>query len=204
MPSKAVQAHYRAGQASAVDEPFVALNGHTIHTRLICPDDDDLLLDLFDHLSPETRWRRFHAHMENLDPARLLEAAKTLAAVDNRTQGGAVLALIPGTDGPGGETLIGVARIARLPDDPDAPEAEAAIVVRDDWQQQGIGTALLARLTLLAHEMGVHTLVATVQADNDKMLEVLRWLNLPIQEQISHGEMEIRMDISHLRETIGG
>lgn len=193
--AKSIKAGYKAKPAVQVDTPFTALNGRTVYTRTIRPDDDDLLLDLFARLSPETRWRRFHSHVENLDPERLNQAAKDLAAVDNRTQGGAVLALVPGPDG---EQLIGVARLARMPNEPTSPEAETAIVVQDDWQRQGIGTALLERLTVLARSMGLDVLVATIQADNDRMLEVLRWLNLPMHEQISHGELEIRLDISQL------
>ncbi len=187
---------------SLIDTPLVARNGTVLTTRLLQPDDDDLLLDLFNRLSPDSRWRRFHSHVDNLDDARLHEAAKELAAVDNRTMGGAVLALIvhpAHSDQPSQEELIGVARLARDPGMPDALEAEAAIVVRDDFQQQGIGTALLARLSELAQTMGITTLTATVQSDNEQMLDVLRWLNVPYTKRVSHGEMEIRLDINTIK-----
>ena len=198
MPSQTVSDSSPNPIYSLIDTPIVARNGAILTTRLLRPDDDDLLLDLFIRLSPETRWRRFHAHVDNMDDARLHQSAKELAAVDNRTLGGAVLALIVHPDQPGREELIGVARLARDPNTPTSPEAEAAVVVRDDFQQQGIGTALLVRLTELARNMGVTTLLATVQSDNERMLDVLRWLNLPRTEQVSHGEMEIRLDIRDL------
>ncbi len=181
-----------------IDTPIVARNGTVLVTRLLRPDDVDLLLDLFAHLSPETRWRRFHAHVDNVEDSRVRQTAKELAAVDNLTLGGAVLALIPHPDEPQKEELIGVARLARDPKTPTSPDAEAAVVVRDDYQRQHIGTALLARLTELARNMGITTLVATVQSDNASMLDVLRWLNLPRKDHASHGEIEIRLDIRDL------
>ncbi len=181
-----------------IDTPIVTRSGTVLVTRLLRPDDDDLLLDLFAHLSPETRWRRFHSHIDNMDDSRLHQAAKDLAAVDNLTLGGAVLAILVHPERAEQEELIGVARLARDPATPTSPDAEAAVVVRDDFQKQGIGTALLARLTELARSMGINTLTATVQSDNARMLDVLRWLNLPRTDHASHGETDIRVDIRDL------
>jgi len=185
-----------------IDTPLIARNGVVLKTRLIQPDDDDLLLDLFAHLSQESRWRRFHAHVDNVEDVRVSQTAKELAAVDNLTLGGAVLALLVHPDTPEREELIGVARLARDPKTPTSLDAEAAVVVRDDFQRQRIGTALLARLTELARNMGIETLMATVQSDNQSMLDVLRWLDLPRTDHASHGEIDIRLDIRDLESRI--
>ncbi|MCB0048160.1 MAG: hypothetical protein KDE24_01250, partial [Caldilinea sp.] len=60
---------------------------------LIRPADAPLLEDLFYRLSPESRWRRFHALTDGIPPERIAEQAGTMANVDNRTLEGAVVAV---------------------------------------------------------------------------------------------------------------
>lgn len=175
---------------TAFNRRFVTHQGTRIHTRLIQPQDADLLIDLFEHLSAETRWRRFHVSVENVERARVREIASQLANVDNRVGGGAVLALTED------ERLVGVARLARPTADIQATTAEVAVVVRDDFQGQGIGLSLLELLVRLARHMDIKTLSATVQADNAAIFTMLRRLNLPVTTQTRSGEttMEIRID----------
>jgi acetyltransferase len=169
-------------------------DGYTLSTRLIRPDDAPLLLDLFEQLSSESRRRRFHAGMDHLSEEYKQQAAAALAHVDNRTQGGAVLAIDPRAEG--GEQIVGVARLARPEDRPEDEEAEAAITVRDDFQQRGVGTQLLRRLVLLARQMGIQTLVALIEADNEPALKVFRSLNLPTETHIRHAEVEMRIALT--------
>ena len=161
-------------------------DGLKLHIRLIRPNDDEGLLDLFEHLSPETRWRRFHAGVNNLSSKVKRDTAKRLANVDNRALGGAILAL---HEENGAEAIVGVARLARPLEQPDAPIAEAAITVRDDFQKRGIGTELLRRLVLLAKTMKVKTMLAEVEADNLRAIQLFQNLDLPTDVSASHGEI---------------
>lgn len=174
---------------------FTARNGELIRCRLIRPDDAHLLIDLFSHLSPESRRRRFNLPLENIDSARIEEEAQRLANVDNRTVGGAVLAL----SGPEeAAQLIGVARLGRYPNQPASQEAETALVVRDDFQGQGVGSALLALLAILARRMAVHTLTASVQADNDALFALLRGFHLPFERHTTRGETTISLAVADI------
>ena len=172
---------------------FTSSTGACIRTRLIRPDDAPLLIDLFNHLSPETRHRRFHLSGGNIDSKRLLDTAQELAAVDNRTTGGAVLAFATNR---GSDELIGVSRLARPADDRAATMADVAIVVRDDYQGQGIGTLLLKLLFDLAALMGIKTLTATVQADNERVFSMLRKLNVPVKTHTSYNETEMWIELA--------
>lgn len=174
---------------------FRARNGREVRVRLITPDDWPLLIDLFHHLSPQTRWRRFHTVMDEPDPALVERMARQLADVDNRTQGGAVLALL---DENGQETLIGVGRLARPPEDPDSPAAEAAVVVRDDWQGQGVGTVLTLLLVSLARRMGVKELWAMVQADNAPLFQVISGMRHAMELRTAAGETELRVHLDQI------
>ena len=132
-----------------------------VTTRPVRPDDAPLFCRLWDRLSPETVYRRFHA------PLRLPPAdAHRLVEVDHDLRE-ALVAVV------GGE-VVGVARYDRSPTDPRT--ADVAVVVEDAWQGVGVGRQLLAELTALAGRRGVRTLNADVQADNDRVVGLVRRL----------------------------
>ncbi len=131
-------------------------------TRPVRPDDEPRFVRLWPRLSAETRYRRFHAPVHRFP----MSFVRRLVVVDHDLRE-AVVAEI------GGE-VVGVARYDRLPGDPAT--AELAVVVEDAWQGVGLGRQLLTELLRLAAERGVRTLTATVQADNERMLGMLRRL----------------------------
>jgi GNAT superfamily N-acetyltransferase len=133
-----------------------------VATRPVQDDDLARFVRLWPRLSMETRYRRFHSPVHRLP----MDLVHRLVHVDHDARE-AVVALV------GGE-VVGVARYDRSPADP--AEAEFAIVVEDDWQNVGLGRQLLGELTRLAARRGVRELTATVQADNDRMVWLIRRL----------------------------
>jgi GNAT superfamily N-acetyltransferase len=133
----------------------------TVDTRPVRPDDGPLFCRLWDRLSPETVYRRFHAPLRRppADAARLVDVDHDLRE--------ALVAVV------GGE-VVGVAHYDRSPDDPAT--ADVAVVVEDGWQGVGVGRQLLGELTELAARRGVRSLTADVQADNDRMVGLVRRL----------------------------
>ena len=132
-----------------------------VETRPVRPDDGPLFCRLWDRLSPETVYRRFHAPLRSpaVDAQRLVEVDHDLRE--------ALVAVV------GGE-VVGVARYDRSPTDPGT--ADVAVVVEDAWQGVGVGRQLLAELTALAGRRGVRRLTADVQTDNDRMVGLVRRL----------------------------
>jgi acetyltransferase len=169
---------------------FKTRTGRTLRSRLIRHGDKEGLIDFFNRLSPEAKRRRFHTPLENPDPALLQERANYFVNVDNRTNGGAVLALYRDETG---EHIVGVARLMRPDHQPNAPEAEAAIVVRDDFQGEGVATELLRRMVLLARQMKVKTILAEIEADNYPAIKLFRELDLPTESTTTHGETILRI-----------
>jgi GNAT superfamily N-acetyltransferase len=133
-----------------------------VATRPVQPDDRVLFRRLWPRLSRDTVYRRFHSPLHGLPP----EAVDRLVTVDHDLRE-AVVALV------GGE-VVGVARYDRSPADPAT--AEFAILVEDAWQGVGLGRQLLVELIDLAASRGVHTLTATVQRDNDRVIALIRRL----------------------------
>lgn len=66
---------------------------------------------------------------------------------------------------------MGVARYARLPDEPEV--AEAAITVVDAYQGRGLGTVLLGVLAGTARDHRITTFCNYVLADNEAMIRLL-------------------------------
>lgn len=175
---------YRAN-IDRVRKRFRTRSGKVLGSRLLTPADTPLLVDFFHELSIESRMRRFHQVNREVSPEEIRTTAQRLANVDNLTTGGAVLALERGV---WGERIVGVARLMREDETPNSPEAEAAIVVRDDFHGDGVGSEILRRLVLLARKMSVRTMVANIETSNLAAIRLFRALDLPTTSKTSHGE----------------
>ena len=121
------------------------------------PTDVDALGALVDRCSDESLYRRFHGAAGPYVRRELERVASPtwlhrswVAVADGAIRGTATLAW----SGSG--------------------QTDIAVLVEDAWFRQGIGRALLHRLTSEARRRGVDVLRATVQADNDRAVRFLR------------------------------
>jgi RimJ/RimL family protein N-acetyltransferase len=131
-------------------------DGRRVAIRPIGPDDHERLRAAHARLSPESRYRRFLATKSELSSSD----ARYLVEIDGSDH----LALVATLPDEPDEPIVAVARYIRLPDDPTA--AEYAIVVGDDYQRQGLGGELMARLAHAAVTRGIQRFRATMLADN--------------------------------------
>jgi acetyltransferase len=84
--------------------------------------------------------------------------------------------------------------VARLAcDADDRAVAEIALVVRDDYQGEGLGRALFEDLEQLARSRGLRCLSALVQAENTTMRRLLQSAGLPITSETTRGETMLRI-----------
>jgi GNAT superfamily N-acetyltransferase len=120
--------------------------------RPIAPADASQLDAAHGRLSPETVRRRYLAPKPHLS-ARDLRYLTEVDGVDHL----AFVALE-------GNAIVGVARCVRSPEDPR--EAEAAIVVADAFQGQGLGRRLGTVLADAARDRGIERFTATLLRDN--------------------------------------
>ena len=115
-------------------------------------------------LSPESRYHRFFAAVDTLSPAQL----RYFTEIDYQDHF-AWIAFVEGTRPP---LPVGVSRFIRLAGDPTA--AEAAVTVVDEYQRQGVGSALMRLLAHSALERGVTQFVFAVMGDNEAMMRLLQ------------------------------
>lgn len=153
--------------------------GDRVLVRPIRSDDGQRMLDAFDRLSPESRYRRFFSPTPSLNAEQL----RFFTSVDHHRHEALVA-----VDPQGGEGL-GVARFIRSADDPET--AEVAVAVVDEWQGRGLGTELLHELAARAREEGVERFSASVLIGNEPMLELLRELGDAHVTEVGQGVLEL-------------
>lgn len=157
--------------------------------RPITPDDRDGLQRAFHEASAQTRYLRF-----GLAASTLNEAALTYLTNVDQKDHVAIVATITTPDLKE-ERGIGVARLVRERERPNA--AEAAVAVIDDMQQRGVGRALLYELTRAALLRGITKLCADVLDANTTMRRVLERVGAkPVTEESSDGLIAYELDLA--------
>jgi acetyl coenzyme A synthetase (ADP forming)-like protein len=139
------------------DIDVVLRDGSSVRIRAAKPSDEAATLAFLNGLSDTSRSLRFGG--KAIDA---VATARRWAGVEECV-GCCVLAV------QGGE-VIGQASYDRIADD----RAEVGFTVADSFQGRGLGTLLLKRLAEAADADGVAVFEAVVQAENHKMLDVLR------------------------------
>jgi GNAT superfamily N-acetyltransferase len=137
-----------------------------LRLRPIEPADAPALQDAFEHLSPLSRYHRFHAGMAHLPP-ELLERLTQVDGVDH-------VALVAIERCPEGDAGVGVARFVRVAGQPDT--AEVAVTVIERAQGRGVARRLLAALAPLARERAITTFTMHVLAGNSRVRRMAKSL----------------------------
>src|SRR5438552_2780370 len=136
-------------------DTFTLRSGKDVSIRPIRSDDAQRLQLAYDRLSPQSKYRRFlgaKPHLTSADTNYLV-----------RVDGVNHVALVATADDEP-QSILGVVRFVRLPEDPQM--AEFAVVAADEYQREGLGRELLARLKHAALERGIARLRATTLAEN--------------------------------------
>ncbi len=148
--------------ATKIRPELLVRDGRAIVLRPIRAADADLLIEFHDRLSAHTKYLRFFEPKPRLTPRE----AHYLANVDYESR----FAIVACAREDGEERILAVGRF----DLAGPATGEAAIVVRDDYQRRGLGTAIFGRLIEIARARGVTSLSGEILAENDQMIGFLR------------------------------
>src|SRR3954453_20545507 len=124
-----------------------------LHIRPVRRADEGVVREFFNRLSPRTRYLRFFSPMPTLPDAILSQ----ITAVDDRR-----VALLAEVDTDGGAEIVAVGNFGAI----DDGRGEVGLVVGDQWQRQGIGTAVARRVLRAAHARGFNRFVAHALGGN--------------------------------------
>ncbi|WP_138516440.1 bifunctional acetate--CoA ligase family protein/GNAT family N-acetyltransferase [Rhodoferax bucti] len=147
--------------------------------RPVQPDDAQMLQDLVQGLSKESRYFRFVSSMHELPPAML--ARFTLIDYDREM---ALVAVhktrTAGEDGEMLETerIIGVSRYVT---NPDKSSCEFSLVVADDFAGKGLGSRLMLSIMDVARDKGLSEIEGLVLTHNPGMLKLMRSLGFTVK-----------------------
>lgn len=157
------QAYSRSEYPKALETWKRTRTGQKILLRPARINDEPLLKEFFYSLSGKSMYRRFASARKDMPHARLQE----FVAVDY-SRDMVILALSRHRDR---EIVVGLAQYSINEKD---HTAELALVVRDDYQHQGIGKELHSYMTYLAKRQGLLGFTAEVLEDNLPALNLIK------------------------------
>jgi GNAT superfamily N-acetyltransferase len=137
-------------------------DGTMLSMRAMHPTDESKLTDLIHKLSKETMYYRFMHEIKTVERKEI----QNFVYINHRTDV-AIVATIPEAHG---EEIIAIGRYYL---DQSTNLAEIAFVVRDNWQNRGIGSALFKHLHLIAVRNGIRGFTAEVLRENRAMQSVI-------------------------------
>jgi acyl-CoA hydrolase/RimJ/RimL family protein N-acetyltransferase len=164
-------------------EAFRTTNaGFTVFFRPVKISDEHLLKDFFYRLSTDCMYSRFISTRTDMPHQRL----QNFVVIDYSREM-VILAVMQEEEK---ETVIGMAQYII---DEASHSAEVAFVVRDDYQNKGIGAEMLSYLTYLAKKKGLLGFTAEVLMDNKPMLHLFESMGFTVQKRLDAGVYELKM-----------
>lgn len=156
-------------------------DGVEVLFRPVKISDEPLIKDFFYSLSDQSLYRRFISRRQDMPHERLQEFV-----VIDHTKEMVILAVLHEAEK---EIIAGVGQYTI---DPENHTADIAFVVKDEFQNRGIGTELLSYLTQLAKRQGLLGFTAEVLTENRPMLHVFEKL-LDVEKTVDSGVYYLKM-----------
>ncbi len=145
--------------------------------------DESLIRRMFYQLSPNTICSRFFATKGS--PS--MEMLRRWCAVDYEKE---FVLVASQSDGPI-ERLLGWGSYTL---DEKTQLAEVSVLVADEFQNQGIGTAIMQSLILIARDKKFKGITAEIMPDNQRMLKIFEECGYPAKTTRSEGTVAVRID----------
>jgi len=157
-------------------------SGGEIMLRPVKISDEPLLKDFFYSLTDQSLYRRFISTRTDMPHERLQEFV-----IIDYTKELVILAVVGDEEK---EVIVGVAQYGI---NEDLHTAEAAVVVRDDWQGRGIGSELVSYLTFLAKKQGLLGFSAEVLSENEPVMRLIEKMGYDIEKREVAGMFKYKL-----------
>jgi len=151
-------------------------DGRAVTIRPIRPEDELLMVKFHETLSEQSVYLRYF-HMEKLDSRTAHERLLRKCFIDYNRE---MALVVERQDAQTGEHEI--LAVGRLTKTRDSSEAEVAVLVRDQAQNQGLGTELVRRLIEVARDENIVRIVAIILPENYGMMALARHFQFTVQE----------------------
>lgn len=167
---------WRAGFTLTTDK------NRTVTVRPGGAADGDLVWEMHRRLSNRTIWLRYGAPKQLMPEATLRAGMADMLGADPRLSTTLVGTVVEG----GALCAVSLAQIVHDPRDRTA--AEVAIVVRDDYQREGLGRRLSRLMRAVALARGVRAFHVHALAENQAVVRLIRGLGVPYTVETRRGE----------------
>jgi len=148
-------------------------SGEGVTIRPIRPEDEPKLVTFHERLSERSVYLRY-ASLMKLEQRVAHERLARICFIDYDREM-ALVAERPNEDGE--DEIIGVGRLTQQP---GRNEAEFAMLVIDEYQEEGIGTELLRRLVRVGEDEGLDRITADILQQNRAMQRVCEKLDFDL------------------------
>ncbi len=159
-------------------------DGSKVLLRPIRPSDVTLKQHFFYSLSKESIKRRYLGSL-NLMPLRRIWPYVVIDYVNEMSIVGTIMENE-------NETIIAMGSYSRIP---NTKTAEVSLVVRDDWQNKGLGTILFNYLAEIARKNRIESFTAWILLENTKMMHILRKSSYPLKYRIEGNLYHVIIDL---------
>jgi GNAT superfamily N-acetyltransferase len=159
-------------------------DGTKVLLRPIKPSDATLKQHLFYSLTKESVSRRFLGSLKAMPMRRVWP----YVAVDYDNEMSIVVTVTEGRT----ENIVAIGSYAKIP---HTTTAEVSFVVRDDWQNRGLGTMLFNHLLEIAKKKGVTGFTAWVSTNNTRMMHVFKKCGYPMRFKVEGDLYYVTIDL---------
>jgi acyl-CoA hydrolase/GNAT superfamily N-acetyltransferase len=164
-------------------------NGLELLLRPVKISDEPLLKEFFYSLSDKSLYRRFISSRMDMPHERLQEYT-----IIDYTKEMVILAINKKDKK---DEILGLGQYSIYE---NSLTAEVAFLVRDKWQNMGIGMELLSYLTYLAKKDGLSGFTAEVLRENTAMLHLFESMGFDIDKQSDSGMFELKMSFKDIED----
>ena len=178
-----VEGKFVVASQSIMKTKYLLKDGTEINFRPIHPTDEPNIRDLLYDLSQETIYYRFMSHQEKFGQRQI----QNFVYVDHRKDI-AIVGTLP--EAYGDEIIV----VGRYYLDEHTNRAEVAFVVRDEWQNKGLGSFVFKHLINIAKANGITGFTAEVLRNNNRMQAVFNHSGLNVTSTIEEGVYSFVMD----------
>jgi len=160
-------------------------NGTKLTLRPIKPEDEPMWFNLLENCSSESIYARFryffkwHTH----------EVASRFCFIDYDRE----IAIVAESNEESERILLGVGRLIA---DPDHETVEYAVLVRDEWQNKGLGSILTDYCLEISKKWNLKRVVAQTTSDNFRMISVFKKRGFKITSDTSSSIVEVEKNLS--------
>ncbi|MCA1765647.1 MAG: GNAT family N-acetyltransferase [Desulfobulbaceae bacterium] len=158
-------------------------NGSQVSFRPVHPTDEHSMRDLLYALSRETLYYRFMTRNSRFSPSQI----QNFVYIDHRRDV-AIVGTVPEAHG---EDIVAVGRYYL---NSKTNRAEVAFVIRDDWQNHGIGKFLFKHLINLAKGSGIAGFDAEVLRDNRRMQTIFNHSGYRVRSKLEDDVYSFQID----------